>query len=224
MADSFLAVTYDSLRELVGQVKGLNTTVSSWTAAQAAEVDRIIASGLRKFYWPRTPDDQPPHEWSFLRRDTSLSLTAGTYSYDLPDDFVSFVGQPVVNDVDGGAMEPIDVDVLLSLRARKNLSGVPVKYALRQKSHDATVGTRWEVLLYPIPREAWTVLYRYVFEPEELTNVNVYPLGGMAHGETIQAAVMSAWECINGDYAGVHSEEFARQLAVSMRIDRGQRP
>lgn len=219
-----LEVTYDTLRELVGQVKGLNESFVSWSPAQASEVDRIIASGLRKFYWPRLPDDQPPHEWSFLRRDAGITLVADTYRYNLPADFVSFVGQPVLDDEDGGTIDAVDVDVLLSLRARRNVTGTPVKYALRQLEPDGTKGTRWEVLLYPVPRSAWEILYRYVFEPPDLDSENIYPLGGAAHGETIQAAVLSAWECINGDYAGVHSEEFMRQLTASVRVDGGQRP
>jgi hypothetical protein len=80
------------------------------------------------------------------------------------------------------------------------------------------------LLLYPTPDSAGTILYRYIFDPPYFDDVNVHPIGGAVHGETIQAAVLSAWECINGDYTGVHTSEFEKQLVASIRIDKGQRP
>lgn len=221
MAD-IVAVTYDSLRAMIGQLKGLNVTVNSWTTAQANEVDRVIASGLRKFYWPRPAEGQPQHEWTFLRKSATLSLAAADYAYDLPDDFVSMVGAPVVEDKQGGAIDSVSAEEMLAMRARRDISGIPKCYAIFPVSVDPTVGTRNEIQVYPTPDAAYTLTYRYRFEPEGLNATKLYPYGGEVHGETIQAAVLCALENINGDYAGVHSQEFVRQLSASVQIDGGR--
>lgn len=216
-----VAVTYNTLRDIVGLAMGLNADPTAWTVAQADTVNSIIASGLRKFYWPPTPEDKLPHEWSFLRKSATLTLSAGDYDYDLPSDIVSVTGFPVVADY--GRIDPVGADVILAMQARRPVSGTPVYWATRARANDSTVGTRYEMLVYPTPREGKTLSYWYVCEPPMIDESNQYPLGGVVHGETIQAAVLASMENIKGDYAGVHTQSFQERLAASIRIDQGQR-
>lgn len=218
-----MSVSYDSLREVVGRMLGLDDTIADWTTAQADEVDAAINSGLRKFYWPKVPD-QPQYEWTFLRRSGSISLVSGTSTYSLPADFGVMVGEPVIQDVVGGAVERIDITDLVAMQARRGVSGMPVFCAVRPSTHSGGIGTRYQLLVYPTPNAAETMVYVYSCEPEPLDDDNEYPLGGVVHGETIQEAVLSAVEQLKGDYEGVHTKAFGEQLAASIRIDQGQRP
>lgn len=219
-----LSVDYTSLRQAVGRMLGLNATITSWTAAQADEVDDIIASGLRKFYWPKLADGSPQHEWTFLRKSGTLTMVVGTSAYDLPTDFASLVGEPVLQSAGGGRLERISVEDMLAMQAKRDIDATPVFCAVRPKAYDITQGTVYEFLTYPTPIVADTVAYRYVCEPVMLTDINPYPYGGVVHGETIQAAVLAAVEQLRGDYAGVNGQQFMEQLAASIRIDQGQRP
>lgn len=221
MAD-MMSVNYDSLRALVGSLKGLPQVVGGWSDAQDDEVDRIIASGLRKFYWPRPAEGQPQHEWTFLRRTSYLALNAGEYEYGLPSDFIGMVGSPVVEDQQGGAIDRVSAEEFLAMRAKRDISAIPKCYAIFPVSTDPASGTRHMIQLYPTPDADVTLAYRYRFEPGGLSATKPYPYGGEVHGETIQAAVLSALENINGDYAGVHSQEFLRQLDASVQIDGGR--
>lgn len=218
-----MSVSYDSLREVVGRMLGLDDTIADWTTAQADEVDAAINSGLRKFYWPKVPD-QPQYEWTFLRRSGTISLVAGTSTYSLAADFGVMVGEPVIQDVVGGAVERIDITDLVAMQARRGVSGMPVFCAVRPSTHSGGIGTRYQLLVYPTPNAAETMVYVYSCEPEPLDDDNEYPLGGVVHGETIQEAVLSAVEQLKGDYEGVHTKAFGEQLAASIRIDQGQRP
>lgn len=220
---STVAVTYATLQYVIGMALGLNADSDNWTAAQTAQVDAIIKSGLRRFYWPKAPNGEPEHEWSFLRKTATISLADGDDDYDLPTDFVSVYGKPLVQDKKGGVIDPIEPHELLGMQARQNLTGIPQYYAVRPKANDGTTGTRYEMLVYPTPGESDTLSYQYICEPAMIDSTNLYPLGGIAHGETIQSAVLSAMENIKGDYEGVHTKAFLEQLAASIRIDKGQR-
>lgn len=79
MAESTLSLTKDGLRDAVTEIMLSSTTgYDSLATAEKNAIDRIINSGLRKFY--------QSHDWTFLKIWTTLSINApystGTIAYD----------------------------------------------------------------------------------------------------------------------------------------------
>ena len=215
-----MSVTYGSLVRAVGRFLYDDLTSTSWTADQITNVDDVIAAGLRRFYWPPTPDGVPAHEWSFFRKYGSLTLTAGDYDYDLASDFSMLTAPPVLSG--HGMLDRVEPGVLLAQKSRKDLSGTPEQFAIRPQTPDQMTGSRYEMLLYPMPAEAGTLVYPYSCEPQMIDAINEYPLGGVVHGETILEACLAAAEATLVDAEGVHSKRFMECLASSIRIDMGQ--
>jgi hypothetical protein len=80
MAESTLTLGYTDFQKTVGRLLGYGTTTASWSADQVSEVDDIIQSGLRQFYFP--PYEQFsgfPYKWSFLYLPGTLT-TISDYS------------------------------------------------------------------------------------------------------------------------------------------------
>lgn len=215
-----MSVTYDSLVRAVGRFLYDDLTSTSWTADQITNVDDVIAAGLRRFYWPPTPDGVPAHEWSFFRKYGSLTLAAGDYDYNLASDFSMLTAPPVLSGY--GMLDRVEPGVLLAQKYRKDLSGTPEQFAIRPKTPEVVIGSRYEMLLYPMPAEAGTLVYPYSCEPPMIDAINEYPLGGVVHGETILEACLAAAEATLVDTEGVHSKRFMECLASSIRIDMGQ--
>lgn len=215
-----MSVTYDSLVRAVGRFLYDDLTSTSWTADQITNVDDVIAAGLRRFYWPPTPDGVPAHEWSFFRKYGSLTLAAGDYDYNLASDFSMLTAPPVLSGY--GMLDRVEPGVLLAQKYRKDLSGTPEQFAIRPKTPEVVIGSRYEMLLYPMPAEAGTLVYPYSCEPPMIDDTYAYPLGGVVHGETILEACLAAAEATLVDTEGVHSKRFMECLASSIRIDMGQ--
>ena len=217
---SSLSVTYSSLVRAVGRFLYDDLTSTGWTSDQTTNVDDVIRAGLRRFYWPPTPEGVPAHEWSFFRKYGSLTLTAGDYDYDLASDFSMLTAPPVLSG--HGMLDRVEPGVLLAQKSRKDLSGTPEQFAIRPQTPDQMTGSRYEMLLYPMPAEDGTLVYPYSCEPQMIDAINEYPLGGVVHGETILEACLAAAEATLVDAEGVHSKRFMECLASSIRIDMGQ--
>lgn len=85
MSESTLTLSYSDIQKTVGRLLGYGTTVANWTTDQVNEVDEMIQSGLRKFYFPQASQyGGHPYRWSFLYFKTSLTsvtdYTTGTVS------------------------------------------------------------------------------------------------------------------------------------------------
>lgn len=88
-----LDLTYGLLRREIGRYLGFHRTPANWSANETQDVDDILNSGLRQFYFPpRLPSEPYSHQWSFLIPHGTLSLVADTDVYAMPSDFASFYG------------------------------------------------------------------------------------------------------------------------------------
>ena len=217
-----MAASYTELRRRIGHYLGYGMTPADWTTDQGTIVEDSLRSGLRRFYWPANQEGLPDHEWTFLRKDATLSLVSGTGDYNLPTDFGVLVGKPWIATSGGGRLEEVDSEYLLTMR-RRSLSDEPKYCAVRARTPDATTGSRYEMLVYPTPDASYTLAYRYTCEPTDLDSTNLYPLGGVVHGETILEACLAAAEEFVNDNEGVHAKRFFDRLMASIRIDQEQR-
>lgn len=224
MAESTLSVQYSDLTREVARFMGWNRDSASWTSDQTTDFGDILKRGLLQFYYPPTDANEPRHEWSFLRVGGSLSLVAADYDYDLPDNFSGVIVDDSVTFSSGSTLsrlEKVDESTLRTMRASQPASGDPTSYCVRTKTHDPTVGLRYEMLMYPTPDRALTLEYRYVVAPDVLTSTNKYPYGGAIHSQTILLSVLAEAERIMDDDAqGENRKQFLAQLAASIRLDR----
>jgi len=224
-----LAITYLVLKERVGRYLGLNEDATKWRDAELADVEAAIQAGLRQFYWPpgvQAPQTDPrkppptvtrPHDWSFLRQAGTLTLTATQAAYALPNNFNLLVGR-----FTGAGVRPIklvDEGYLRAGQAQEPDDDVPVYAAVVDGEFDATVGSRKQVAFVPAPDAAYELDYRYSIVPEELDATNIYPLGGVEHGETILQSCLAMAELKLHDQTGPHYQRFMERLSASMRLD-----
>lgn len=75
MAESSLSIDYTELVTEVCRCIGWTGDSANLTVDEQARVDRIIKNGLRRFYEPQIiPGRSEPHEWSFLKPITSITV------------------------------------------------------------------------------------------------------------------------------------------------------
>lgn len=160
--------------------------------------------------------------------DTSVTAAAGsTYKlgypqYNLPSDFSMFYG-PMTYQPGNAIYPPIDIVSEHQIRARRQAADYyyrPTMAALRPRTLDATTGTRWEILLWPTPDDAYILDYRYRVNPADLTTVNLMPYGGDPHVATWVAAVLYESELETKLANGPRAQDFVQRLRASVDHDR----
>lgn len=214
-AGDALSLTYTAIVAALKHYLGYPATP---TADQNAIIAAAIDSGLRRFYWPPTPEGQPDIEWNFLRKTGTVSLASGTSAYDLATDFGMLVGDPASS---GGRVQRIGANEMANLNATNAATGPPRYCAVRPKTPSGATGSRYELIVRPTPTASGTLSYQYVCEPTTISLASPYPLGGAVHGETILAAILAAAEALVNDNSHVQEERFQKALVASVRIDQG---
>lgn len=217
---------YDSLRRKIGMMVGYGRSVSDWSsdAKKSQDVADILVSGLRSFIYPSPlPGERVPHEWSFLKPTTQLTLTSGTYQYDLPIDFSTFDGPlsyaPNVSTLYCPVVI-VDENSVMQRQSVGTASGRPTMAAYRPKKLDQTSGTRYEVVFYPTPDQSYVLNYRYRIGVVDLSSSNKYPPGGEQHSDTVLEACLAAAERTLNDSEDLHSRRFMERLMASVWADR----
>jgi hypothetical protein len=222
VAESTLSISLSDLRIEVSRYLGYPKVYANLSASQSADVDGMVNSGTRQFYFPPASEIiDPSFEWSFMRPTATLDTVADQSDYDMEDDFGHIVGE-IFYDSDNlqNPIKIVSVGVLLELRSDRDDTGRPRVAALNWKASDGSDGQRQELLLYPTPDAAYTLTYRYEAYSGQLTESLPYALGGMKHSETlISSCIAVAEQRINGE-KGVQSEAFLRNLATSVERDR----
>jgi len=222
-----LSITYTELQERVARYLGLAS--SGWRDDETLDVEAIISSGVRQFYWPpgvQPPTQDPkkpapvvtrPYEWSFLRQAGALTLDAGTATYDLPSNFNLLVGKFTCAGI--RPIKLVDEGYMRALQGRSTAAGAPVYAAIADGTFDATLGSAKQVSFAPTPDKTYSLGYRYSIVPDAISEVNLYPLGGAEHGETILQSCLAMAELKLHDQQGPHYQRFMERLSASMRLD-----
>ena len=223
MAESTLSLSYPDFVREVALLLGYSTTSADRTAAETAEIDRLVQSGLRQFYHPPiVPGEASPHEWSFLSPVKTLVTASGDYDYDLPEDFGGITGLMTYG-VNEGYL-PLKVageGRIRFLRMRGTVTGKPKIVAIRPKTSVGTTGQRFEALFWPTPDGIYNLGYQCNALQNKISNTYPYPLGGMAHCETVlESCLAIAEERMNDVGEGLHKAKFLERLAASVGLDR----
>lgn len=75
MSEPNLILQYDALRTEIALELGYGTTSANWSAAQIAQISRMLNNGYRRFLWPDIlPGERVPHQWTFLHPVTTIQL------------------------------------------------------------------------------------------------------------------------------------------------------
>lgn len=75
MTEAGLSLGFPDFQSEVGWFIGYGRTVANFTAAQLAEINAIVQSGVRRVYYPPATSQQTVgFEWSFLRPTTTINI------------------------------------------------------------------------------------------------------------------------------------------------------
>lgn len=164
----------------------------------------------------------------YLDADTTAESGTDTYTitaygvYRLPADFGGIYGEMTFA-TGTGAYERLAIrseGQLRHLLQDSDSTARPKCAAIRPVASSASLGQRFDLLVYPIPDSDYTLYFRYIVLQDKLTQTNRYPLGGMAHAETVKAACLAAAEQSWKDMKGSKWALFMERLVQSVDYDR----
>ena len=173
----------------------------------------------------------------------NASGKAGVYSittnaiFRLPDEHAGFTSDISFSESDNSyySIERTSINRILSLR-QQNLgqispsarplyaAEVPIRASdtrAFRTSGTAVRGLRYELHIWPGPNGTFT-MHATHNELQDTASMNDYPMGGMAHGETILASCLAAAELKVEDKKGIHWQTFMERLRASVHRDRVQ--
>lgn len=224
MAESTLSMGFVQFAARTARFLGYGYSSTNWTADQLIEISDLVNSGYRQFLFPPIMPGLVPHEWSFLRGTGTLTTVSGTYQYDFPDNFDGAEGTFSFSTTDAmsGPIRIVGEGDIRRLReGQNNSAGVPRFIAITPKTVSAgTVGQRFQASLWPTPNGVWSLTYKYQSHVSVLSSASPYPLGGMAHGETILASCLHRAALEGNDDASAYMGKFIERMNVSIQHDR----
>lgn len=165
---STLRVSYLQLIETVSEFLG---TGFAPYGDNMTRVRRIIRDGYGHFmYPPIVPPDRLPHRWSFLYPNATCTLTSGTYTVDLPVDFLTLAGDVTyaLGEMTYDKLRVVSEQRIRELRQQNDTSGDPYAVAVRLLSNTAASGPLRQFVFYPTPSRARTLYYRYQRSVDQL--------------------------------------------------------
>lgn len=192
---------------------------------QSKECEADVRSGLVRFYAPPAmAEDEQPWSWSFLNVNTTLAVSSGTATYDLPLDFATMSGE--FNYVTSAAsgklrMTRVSYEELSAMKAQSNASGLPQYFCISEKtSTGGATQSRYEVTFYPNPNATENYTYRYVRSPAALSTSATWPAGIDLYCEAISAACRSVCEERKEGNQGIEWQKFTALLSGAVKQDR----
>ncbi len=211
-----------SVKSLVGFHMGFGQNEKAWTENEKQQVQEAMRQGLRRFYVPPPlPNERYGHVWSFLYPVVSLNTVANQSVYDLPEDF-GMLDSPITYAPSENVMYP-DVQVLgehqLRIMLQRDHVGPsrPTAAAVRVKTGVQEGGTRYEMLLWPVPDSSYELHYKYRVQPgDDLSVIH----GGDAHKQTILEACYAAADSMANKRSRPHEQYFMERLIASVSYDR----
>lgn len=216
---------------MIGRHIGAGPNPKVWSHQQEQLLAEILRQGLRKVYNPPIlPGENYPHDFSFLRPIGDLITSSGVSEYDLPLDFVQFFGPMTYKQDDAvlyTAIKFVGEERIRQLLQRPEASTRPSRAAVRVKSSGDAMGTRYELLLWPVPDDSYNLEYRYRINPDT-SKANLLPSldskidihGGDRFSEMYIEAMMLCADYIMGKKRSEHEERFLRAVHSAVGQDR----
>ena len=150
----------------------------------------------------------------------AITMTAdGTYR--LPDDFGSMFSTQImfaVGDDDERFIDLTSEHLVVAARQRDDGTGRPTIAGLRPLSLPSGSGQRFDLCVYPVPDDDYSVSFRYNVHPDALT-ASQYPYGGMRYAEAMRLFCEAAAEEKFRNYTRAKRDECDRVLAQAIQQD-----
>lgn len=217
-APSSLATDRNELYRKLGRYTGYGDP-SVWNASQLSDIDDAIRDGLRRFYFP-----EDGHAWSFMTREHSVSLYSGEAWYPLPDGFFRMIGRATVV----GQKRPLAFVSEHEIRSyqEEEVSSTYRFCSIRSSVANTLGGTGYDFGIFPTPTGVGTVQLYYLFDPGQLYDTSLNPVGGAIHADTILYACLAAFdelfnsESVDGQQTeSAKNREFMSRLKTSIAHD-----
>lgn len=219
------------LSRMVGRHLGAGPNPAAWSHGQEQMIAEVLRRAKRKVYNPPlVMGERYPHDWSFLRPVGTMQTIAGQYSYDLPSDFAQMYG-PLTHSTQGSTLYPainfVGEHIIRQLLQRQETTARPDRAAVRVKQKGDTTSTRYELLLWPVPDDSYTIDFRYRVNPDTSEADSLPALvdsmdlhGGDRYSEMFLEAAFLAADEIMGVKRSVHEERFLRAVMNAVGSDR----
>ena len=222
MSEPTLSLAYADLKAEVGYYLGYTATEANWDASQAADVERAVQEGYRRYLTPPALDKTGSHDWSWRWVLRDLPIVAGTYEYQLWDDFAGLHGTIFYVPSD---LSWVDITIVPAATIRRRLQFAtlvlarPNMAAIEALANDGTEAQKWQLLIYPVPFTNFTFRLRYKSNRDKLSDAAPYPLGGGAFAELLRESCLAAAERMCDDQNGVHNQTFMQMLQSAITED-----
>ena len=211
-----LALTFSDVYTKVSEFLGLG---SSPSGSNLTKVQDITNRAYRKFLFP-VSSGGVVHNWSFLKKEGHLSISQGTWKYDLPDDYRSMIVGP--KKYEGANTRNPSVATqskILGLHNTSQVEAQPLYYCVNTGAFDNSVGQRHEIWFWSIPDAAYNYTFVYGFEPKKLDVSTDVFIGGFRESEVILELALACAEQQEDDVAGTHSQSSAAMLDALIQWD-----
>ncbi len=215
MATHSLALTFDQIRERIGDKWGYGDVITDWSEEEARRIERIVQDGVDWFL------NGSSYDWSFLRPVATLTIPTDSNEVVLPAEFGYALGD-IFFESNIGANEIAIQNagqILLMRQQDENTTGRPQYAAIDTRAPGETHTQRSFLMVWPTTDQAYTVSLRYSVLAEALSTKNPYPYGGPAHSQTILQACLAKAEQRDG-MIGVHTQLYQAALEASKDFDR----
>lgn len=226
MAETTLNLEYTALQESVSHLLGWDfLTLSNQGTREAHQFAKVMEKGLNRFFYAGGTAEEPGHEWSFLRKVGTISVTSGTQTYNLNDDYSGILLDDSITFASGSgnpSLSRISEHEIRNLAATETTTGIPLYYAIRPKTtQSATDGFRYEIMTYPIATASHTLSYSYKALPTIPTAAGEYVAAPAAYTSAVLEAILAAAELIVDDEPeGMHEIAFRSAIQNAVRLDR----
>ncbi len=227
MAESTLAAAYQDLQGdigfFLGYGRGVNFSETTWTAPQSTTIERCLKGGLRRVYYCG-------HPWSFLKPEGTVTLASGAQTVALPDDYNGIEGKIALSTSGSFQWYPLDTTSVETLyrdyATNPTTTGRPVHCCEEPlKGTSSQAGQRFQLRIWPIADQAYTLKFQYKVLPDYLSGAFPYVYGGASHAETFLAACKAVAERDLDDiHDGPQELMFQRLLESSKDEDRSRKP
>ncbi len=204
-----LDLTYLDLYTKVSEFLGMAAIGSVPTGtADLALVKDIVHRGYRTYLFPINRTKRKPHFWSFLKQYHTINTIANQWKYALPQDFNRMLVHPQFGVSTGYyQLRKRDAEYITERRVDSDSSGGPEYYAISPTSYEATVGTFYEMWLYPKPSQTYLLQFFYLKNPLKVENTTDVLAGGVLAAEAILESCLAVAEQQQDDTTGFHTQK-----------------
>ena len=222
VAGDTLSVSYDELMENVARFLGYD--YSNLTEDQTRECDSYVQSGVRQVYMPPAYEGiDTDHEWSFLRQEATVNMTAGVTEYALPTGFGSIISSVFASQAHHLSVPVVPYEEVQKMLAmRPDAHGEPLAVATMYSQTFGARGQNKKLIVFPAPETSRYIQFTADADTGRISAENPFPLGGHKFSELYIESCLAIAEQRANDEKGIHTDNFTRLIIGLISKDRRQ--